>query len=119
MGTHGCSKPAETPASITHFPEAQSFPVSNAVLRNCRFEHPDPTYPVGVSIPPNPIFCEGGEIRTVALITPDPLPQGLILSTQEHRLMGTPSRSTAPSTHQFYIENEAGYATLKIRITVK
>ena len=119
MGTNGCSKPAEAPASITHVPAAQSFPISNAVLRNCRFQDPDPVYPAGVAIPPNPILCEGGEIRTVTLITPDPLPQGLILSSPGHRLTGTPSRNGAPSTHQFSLENEAGYATLKIRITVK
>jgi hypothetical protein len=97
----------------------QSFPLSAALLKNCRFETPNPTYTYGQPIRPNPVICDEGAVRSVSVLNANPLPSGLSFSSGQMSLVGTASERTAATPYQFYLENEAGYAILKMQLTVK
>ena len=115
-----CSKPqSPSGSSVLAGNIPQVFPVSAAMLKNCRFKDPDPVYTAGVSITPNSILCDEGAVSSVSLLNPAPLPTGLSFSMAQLSLTGTPSQKTAKTLYQFYVENSAGYVVLKMQLTVK
>ena len=97
----------------------ETFPVSSTVLKNCHFQEAKPIYVAGQSITANPILCDEGVARSVTLLTPAALPTGLSFSMAQLSLIGTPTEKTVSAPYEFYIENEAGYAILKMQMTVK
>lgn len=116
----GCSKSKDQPEPFDGQDSTpQSFPLSAALLKNCRFETPNPTYTYGQTIPPNPVICQEGAIKSVSVLNANPLPSGLAFSTAQMSLTGTASERMTASPYQFYIENEAGYVILKMQLTVK
>ncbi len=114
-----CSKPNSENSRGNQIPIPDSFPLANSKLKNCRFEVENPTYSYGAAIVPNRILCDEGVARAVSLLSPTPLPAGLSFSLAELALVGTASEKMTSAPYQFYIENEAGYLILKMRITVK
>jgi hypothetical protein len=119
FGAASCSKPNQSNPSGGQIPIPDSFPLSNTKFKNCRFEVENPVYSFGAAITPNRILCEEGYVRSVSVLSPNPLPAGLSVSTTEFALTGTASEKMTAAPYQFYIENEAGYLILKMRITVK
>ncbi len=116
----GCSKSKDEPEPFDgQVSTPQSFPLSAALLKNCRFGNPNPTYTFGKPIPPNPVICEEGAVKSVSLLNANPLPSGLSFSTAQMSLTGTASERTTSAPYQFYLENEAGYVILKMQLTVK
>ena len=117
--TLSCSK--QKSAGSTGFQPSlgETFPVSSSVLKNCHFQETQPIYFSGQSITANPILCEEGVARSVTLLTPAALPTGLAFSMSQLSLTGTPTEKSLSAPYEFYIENEAGYAILKMQITVK
>lgn len=116
----GCSKSKdETIPFDGQDSTPQSFPLSAALLKNCRFQNPNPTYTYGQMIPPNPVICDEGAVKNVSVLNANPLPSGLSFSTAQMSLVGTASERVASAPYQFYLENEAGYIVLKMQLTVK
>ncbi|MBU6153825.1 MAG: hypothetical protein KGP28_05940 [Bdellovibrionales bacterium] len=119
LGALSCSKPNQETSTGGQTPIPDSFPIANSKLKNCRFEVENPTYTYGSAITPNRILCDEGVARAVSLLSQTPLPAGLSFSQAELALVGTASEKVTAAAYQFYIENEAGYLILKMRITVK
>jgi hypothetical protein len=118
--TAGCSKSNDQPEPFDGQDSTpQSFPLSAALLKNCRFETPNPTYTYGQAIRSNPVICDEGAVRSVSVLNTNPLPSGLSFSTGQMSLVGTASERIPTTAYQFYLENEAGYAILKMQLTVK
>lgn len=119
LSLFACSKPNAEQPNGTQTPIPDSFPISNTKFKNCRFQVPNPVYTYGSSIVPNPILCDEGVARSVSLLSANPLPSGLSFSMAQLSLVGTASEKMTSAPYDFYIENEAGYAILKMQITVK
>ena len=114
-----CSKPGKESPAGGQVPIPDTFPIANSKFKNCRFENENPEYSYGTRIAPNRILCDEGVARAVSLLSPNPLPAGLSFSLAELALVGTASEKRTAAPYQFYMENEAGYLILKMRITVK
>ena len=98
---------------------SETFPIENSKLTNCHFKNQNPTYSFQSTIEPNPISCDDGVPRKVELLTPTPLPNGLQFAANQLSLVGTAGEKVVGAPYEFYLENEAGYAIIKLHITVK
>ncbi len=97
-------------------PETQAIITDQ--LKNCRFQNPKITYAYQSKITANPIICDQGVPRKVELISPTPLPSGLLFSMNELSLVGTANEKVIKAPFQYYLQNEAGYVIVKLEITV-
>jgi hypothetical protein len=115
----GCS--AEQLQSIrpTSSSDSESIPIENSTLKNCRFQSTNPTYPFGSVIQANPIVCDEGVPKKVELLTPSPLPSGVQFSIEQLSLIGTANERVIQAPYEFYLENESGYTTIKIQISIQ
>lgn len=114
-----CSKAQQGLENGNPFPVVQTFPIENSELKNCRFQTANPVYSLGQKIPDNRISCDQGVPRSVQLLNPNPLPGGLQFSLEKLALIGTPGERVQNGAYTFYLENEAGYVTLKMSLSVK
>jgi len=114
-----CSKAKDAPHASSTLPTAETFPISNSELKNCHFKDQNPTYTFGQTIPQNPIQCDQGVPRSVQILNPNPLPNGIQFSMNQLSLVGTANERVASAPYRFYIENESGYLILKMLLTVK
>jgi hypothetical protein len=115
----GCSQEelrSILPPSIS---DSESIPIENSTLKNCRFQSTNPTYRFGSVIEANPILCDEGVPKKVELLTPSPLPSGIQFSMDQLSLMGTANERVIQAPYEFYLENESGYTTIKIQISIQ
>ena len=114
----GCAKAtSQDPTYLT--PDPETYPIENAQFKNCHFKDPKPVYTLNSKINPNPILCDEGVATKVEMLSINTLPTGLQFSMDSLSLIGTATQKVAPTTYQFYIENEAGYLILNLNLTVK
>lgn len=114
----GCSKPNESNPIQQDAPTPETQTITTDQLKNCRFQNPKITYAYQSKITPNPIICDQGVPRKVELISPTPLPSGLLFSMNELSLVGTANEKVIKAPFQYYLQNEAGYVIVKLEITV-
>lgn len=115
--TASCGLTPKKNKTIIGDPDVDVLPASNTPLKNCRFEEPVVTYTVGSQITPNNVICDDGLISSAQVISPVPLPGGLLFSAQS--LTGTPTTTSETSEFKVYVENSAGYLIVPISITVQ
>ena len=121
VGLIGCSKQEaeqtvakKPPVSI---PESQA--INNTKMRNCRFQNSPVEYTYGQSIPMNPIVCDEGVAVKITQLSPNLLPSGIIFSSADRALVGTANEKVIGAQYEFYLENEAGYVRVPLRLTVR
>ena len=114
-----CSKENLNAKKIIQSGDAESIPIENSKLVNCRFQNPTPSYRFGTSIDPNVIICDEGVAKKVEQLTPSPLPSGIQLSNETLSLSGTANERVIQAPYEFYLENESGYMIIKIQISIQ
>lgn len=114
-----CSPEDQNTAKVKPVQEAESLPVENTKLKNCRFKFTAPNYAFGSSIEPNPIQCDEGVPKKVEILTPSPLPSGIQFSSSVLSLIGTANERVIQAPYEFYLENESGYSIIKIQISIQ
>ena len=114
-----CSKSKEADARSGNVPEVEVFPITNSKLTNCRFTTSSPSYTFNNKIAPNVIRCDEGVPKRVEILTPNPLPAGLELDANQLALVGTAKEKVSQANYVVYLENEAGYVKIPLKITVQ
>ncbi len=115
----GCSKEDLGKLSRAQPGDVESIPLENSKLKNCRFQSITPSYAYGTNIPANPILCDEGVAKKVEILTPNPLPSGIQFSQDQLSLIGTANERVIQAPYEFYLENESGYAIIKIQISIQ
>lgn len=118
-GLASCTKQASNDRRGPSGPDVEVFPIENSKFKNCHFKNPNPSYTFGSTIEPNPIMCDEGVPKKVEILTPAPLPSGITFSPGLLNLSGTANERVVQAPYDFYIENEAGYAIIKIQISIQ
>ena len=119
MALTSCSKQAATASGPVGDPSLETYPISNSVLTNCRFQNPTPTYVFGSTITPNPVICDQGVALTAQVLTPALLPGQLAFSSGTLALTGVASEKVTNAPYDIYLENGAGYTIIKIQISIQ
>ncbi len=114
-----CTKQASKDRKGNVSIDSESYPIENSKLKNCHFKFPFPSYTFGATIEPNIILCDEGVPKKVEILTPAPLPSGIQFSPNTLNLIGTANERVIQAPYDFYLENESGYAIIKIQISIQ
>ncbi len=114
-----CTKEASKDSKPNLVIDSESFPIENTTLKNCRFKIPNPTYTFGSTIEPNPILCDEGVPKRAEILTPAAPPNGIQLSSATLSLVGIANERVVQAPYDIYLENESGYAIIKIQISIR
>jgi hypothetical protein len=114
-----CSKKSSERDPNGQITVPEGYPLSSSKLENCRFKDPAPTYSFNSTIELNAIQCDDGVPRTVQVLTPNGLPNGLEFTYSPLGLHGTAKERVVAAPYEFYLENEAGYQIIRMTITIK
>jgi hypothetical protein len=114
-----CSKSKDAGSPSGNIPDVEVFPIANHKLTNCHFKQPTPVYAFNARIEPNVISCDEGVPKRIEVLTPSPLPSGLVLDLATLSLQGTAKEKVSRAAYVIYLENEAGYVKIPLSITVQ
>jgi hypothetical protein len=114
-----CSKAKNAPNPNGDVPVVETFPITNTLLKGCRFAVSPAQYTFEAKIEPNVIQCEEGVPKKIEVLSQSPLPMGLRLDPSQLALVGTPRERILGGNYLVYLENEAGYVRIPLQITVR
>ena len=114
-----CSKQASKDRKTNVIVDPESYPIENTKMKNCRFKFSSLNYTFGATIEPNIIICEEGVPKKVEVLTPAPLPSGIQFDSNTLSLIGIANERVIQAPYDFYLENESGYAIIKIQISIQ